>query len=411
MKIDSLLIENVKVALQAVRSHMLRSGLTMLIIAFGITALVGTFASIDAIKQTISENFMLMGANTFSITNRTLVLGNQDKPKRHTYVSYDQAVAFQERFDFPGYTSIHAFASGAARLKSEYGQTNPNISVIGTNEHYLRTSGEELERGRNFSVHDMRNGAQVAVIGSEIAAKLFKKKDPVNQIISIGAARYRVIGVIKSKGASMGFGGDRNCLIPLSTLRQNYYRPNMNFTISFMCSGPEMLDVGVGEATGLFRTIRKLRLDEEDNFAIRKSDNLAEMLISNLRYLSLAATIIAFITLLGASIGLMNIMLVTVTERTREIGVRKAIGANNKAIRQQFLIEAIVITELGGLLGIVFGIVVGNVVSNVSGGSFIIPWLWIIVALIVSMVVGLLSGLFPALKAARLDPIESLRFE
>jgi putative ABC transport system permease protein len=411
MKVNALLIENIKVALQAIRSHMLRSGLTMLIVAFGITALVGIFASIDAIKYTISDNFQLMGANTFSITNRQLVFSDEDRPKRYTHVSYDQALDFQEQFEFPGRTSIHAYASGSARLKSEHAQTNPNISVIGANENYLATSGGNLDKGRNFSNHDMQNGAHVAIIGSEIANKLFPKLDPINKIISVGAARYRVIGVLEAKGASMGFGGDRNCLIPLSTLRHNYYRPRMNFTISFMTEGPEMLDVGVGEAIGTFRTIRKLKLDEEDNFSIRKSDNIAEMLISNLRYLSLAATIIAFITLLGASVGLMNIMLVTVNERTREIGIRKAIGANNKTIRQQFLTEAIAVTVLGGLLGIVFGIIIGNVVSKFTGGGFLIPWLWIFVGLAVSMVVGLVSGLFPAVKASKLDPIESLRFE
>jgi putative ABC transport system permease protein len=216
---------------------------------------------------------------------------------------------------------------------------------------------------------------------------------------------------LKEKGSSMGFGGDKDCYITLSNLRQRFYYSGMNFNISFMTPNQQMLDAGAGEAVGVFRTIRKLKLSDEDNFSINRSDSIAQLLIENLRYVTIAASIIAFITLLGASVGLMNIMLVSVSERTREIGVRKALGATNKVIKNQFLIETIVITELGGLMGIIFGISLGNIVTYFVGGSFVIPWVWILLGLVVSMIVGLISGIFPAIKASRLNPIDALRFE
>jgi putative ABC transport system permease protein len=306
---------------------------------------------------------------------------------------------------------MNAWAFGAATLKYREEKTNPNIAVLGVDNNYLKTSGMEIEKGRDFTTHEMTFGSNSIIIGSEVATNLFKNEDPIGKIISLNANKYRVVGVLKSKGSSMGFGGDRNCLISLSHLRQKYYRPEMNFTINVMVSGQELLEAAVDEAMGMFRVIRKLKPIEEDNFSVTKSDSISQMLIENLKYVTLAAIIIALITLLGASVGLMNIMLVAVSERTNEIGVRKALGATNKTIQNQFLVESVVITELGGLLGIILGISLGNLVSHFTGGAFAIPWLWILISLFVSLAVGLLSGLYPAIKASRLSPIESLRFE
>jgi putative ABC transport system permease protein len=227
----------------------------------------------------------------------------------------------------------------------------------------------------------------------------------------VGATKYKVIGVLKEKGASVGFGGDRNCYISLSQLRQKYYTPNMSFTVNFMAPDPQTLDLAIDEATGIFRIIRKLKTSDENNFYISRSDNLVQQLEENLETLNFGAYIIAFITLLGASVGLMNIMLVSVSERTREIGLRMAVGATPTMIRNQFLIEAIVITEMGCLLGIIMGIALGNLVSSFVGGVFIMPWFWITISFMVSTIVGLVSGLYPAVKASKTDPIESLRFE
>lgn len=410
---NKLLKEDIKEAFKSIQSHVLRAALTMLIVAIGIMSLVGILTALDSIKGSISENFMRMGSNTFSIKNTKAITISKNGHRRvnYTSINYNEAQEFKKRFEFPGIISLEAYATGTATLKNGSNKTNPNISVLGIDENYLITAGYELSDGRNFSNHEMRSGSNTVIIGSEINTTLFKKENAIGKIITIGAARYKVIGVLKSKGSSMGFGGDRNAYISLSNLRQKYYYPNMSFTINFMADNQQLLNQAVDEAIGIFRMVRKLKIGEEDNFSISRSDNIAEQLIENLSFLSIIASIIAFITLLGASIGLMNIMLVSVSERTKEIGLRKALGANNKAIRNQFLVESVVITELGGLIGIILGISLGNLVSIFTEGPFVIPWLWISLAITVSLFVGLLSGLFPAIKASKLDPIESLRFE
>jgi putative ABC transport system permease protein len=252
----------------------------------------------------------------------------------------------------------------------------------------------------------------VVILGSDVVSKLFKSPEQAieNQIL-IGGQKYQVVGVLKSKGSSMGFSGDRSCLVPLSNLRQFVAGKDFSYTINVSADNPAMLDALVGEATGLFSIIRKCRPGEKPNFEIEKSDSLAQMLVENISVVTMAATIIGFITLLSAAIGLMNIMLVSVTERTREIGIRKAIGATSSIIKNQFLIEAIVIGQFGGLLGIVLGILLGNIMSMILDSSFIVPWVWIIFGIILCLVVGLISGIYPASKAARLDPIEALRYE
>ena len=194
-------------------------------------------------------------------------------------------------------------------------------------------------------------------------------------------------------------------------MRQRYSLNNTSYLINVWVNNTTELDAAIGEATGFFRQIRNLRLSEDNNFEIVRSDTFVNMMLENTRLISLAATIIGLITLFGAAIGLMNIMLVSVTERTREIGIRKAIGANKKTIRNQFLAEAIVIGQLGGLLGIILGIAVGNLVAMIVGSKFIIPWIWIFLGVFLCFVVGILSGYFPANRAAELDPIESLRYE
>ena len=409
-----LLTENIKVSLISIRSHLLRTVLTILIIAFGIMALVGILTAIESLKYSINSNFTRMGANTFTIRNREMkiMMGNDSKARRYESITYQEAVKFKESFDFPAYTSISTFATHTATLKFASEKTNPNIGVVGADENYLVTSGSEVEKGRNFTLQEILSGANVVIIGPELVTNLFKnKEDPVEQEVSIGPGKYKVIGVLKSKGSSMGFSGDKNCIVPLINVRQYFSRPNASYTISVLPKDSKQLDAAIDEATGVFRVIRKIPVGEDNNFEIAKSDNLAQMLFENIKYVTLAATIIGFITLLGAAIGLMNIMLVSVTERTREIGIRKAMGATKSIIKNQFLIEAIVICQLGGLFGIIIGIFIGNIISIFVGGTFIVPWIWIISGMLLCLAVGLASGIYPAMKAANLDPIESLRYE
>lgn len=411
----SFIKENIKISLGAIRSQLLRTILTVLIISIGIMALVGILTAIDAMKSSINSNFTSMGANTFSIRNRAMSVRigqNGKRPKPFRNITYDEAVRFTKEYSFPAKASLSTIASFASTIKFESKKTNPNMRVFGGDENYITTSGYELDRGRNFSAQEVLYGNHVALIGKDVVAALFEKKeDPIDKIITVGSGKYKVIGILKAKGNSSGFGGDKITMLPLNNVRQYFPRPNMSFNISVITNSSSQMDAAISEANGIFRTIRKVRIGEEDNFEITKSDNLANMLIGLTGKVTTGATVIAIITLLGAAIGLMNIMLVSVTERTREIGIRKAIGATRKMIRGQFLVEAIVICQLGGLLGILLGIIAGNVFGMMLETGFIMPWLWVLLGVSICFVVGVISGIYPAIKASNLDPIDALRFE
>jgi len=412
MKYGVLLRENMRISLYAVKSNKLRTVLTIFIIAFGIMALVGILTAIDSIKASLENQFTIMGANTFSITNRKLVRTSGREATSNPVISYRQAMEFKDEYVFPSRVSVSYHASGTATVKYESVKTNPNISVVGTDNNYLMTSGYSLNRGRNFSQNEISTNAHVVITGSSLARELFGPEGSgVGEVITIGSGKYKVIGVLEEKGSGFDSGSDKICILPLNNVRQYFARPNMHFLITVLPDDPRMMDIAVSEARGLFRVIRGLRIRDANNFMVETSDNLINLLLENLRYVTLAATIIGLITLFGASVGLMNIMLVSVTERTREIGVRKAIGAKSSMIRQQFLFESVLIGQVGGLIGIILGMLIGNLVSTIMGSSFIIPWVWIGSGVLLCLVVGLLSGFLPAVKASKVDPITSLRYE
>ncbi|MDI1355546.1 MAG: ABC transporter permease [bacterium] len=411
----NFLRENISIAWASIKANRLRAIITMLIISIGITALVGILSAIDAIKNGINSNFTDMGANTFTIRNAdvNIRVGRKGrKAKAYRPITFQEAMRFKQEFKYPVLTSVSTLASFTGRLKFEDKKTNPNIQIFGGDENYILTAGYELEKGRNFSASEITGSTHITLIGKDVERALFgPKTSALDKFIKVGAGRYKIIGVLKSKGNSSGFGGDKICIIPINNARQYFGKPGMSFTINVLTKNTLLLDMILQEARGEFRKIRKVPIITNEDFDIVKSDNLANLLIGNLAKVTMGATIIGLITLLGAAIGLMNIMLVSVTERTREIGLRKAMGATQSIIKNQFLIESVVICVMGGLLGILFGIIIGNMISLALDTGFFIPWFWIIAGVIICVVVGLLSGFIPAKRASKLDPIESLRFE
>jgi putative ABC transport system permease protein len=415
MRKNSIIFENLKISLSAIRTNMLRSILTICIIAIGIWALVGILTALDAIKSSLGNSLALMGANTFSIGSRGMEvhIGDQHKRnKNYSYISYKQAERFKTEFSFPAAVSISVNASQIATVKAGIEKTDPNVPVMGVDENYLQTAGYDILKGRNLTADEIRLNKNYAVIGGELSRKLFKNDaDPLDKIITVGGGKYKVVGVLKDKGSSFGMSNDKIVLLPYTNVRQYFSRPNMNYNINVIPNNPNFMEAAVGEAEGLFRIIRGLAVTDESDFNITQSDSLSRMLIDSMANVSYAATIIGLITLFGAAIGLMNIMLVSVTERTSEIGIRKAIGAKSTSIKQQFLFESILIGQFGGILGIFLGIITGNVLGLALKTSFIIPWIWIFMGVILCLFVGFVSGYFPAVKAAKVDPIISLHYE
>src|SRR6185503_3793067 len=404
MPVKTSLKENVSIALQSIAGNRLRTSLTSLIIAIGIMALVGILTAIEGIKQYTNDAFAGLGANSFTIQNRGsgLNFGNGGHRKVYPSIRYDQADRFKKLFKLPVAVTVNLQVSGTAVAKYGDQKTNPNISVTGSNENYLQTGGYKLAFGRNFSSAELEHGSNVVIIGDEIKKKLFKDDDPINKFIFIGSNQFRVIGVFATKGSSMGFGGDKFCVIPVLKAKQIVATANPSFTITVMASSPAALDATIGEATSLFRNIRGLNVANDDNFEISRSDSIQKELSGQLTGMTVAGFAIGIITLIGAAIGLMNIMLVSVTERTREIGLRKALGATPAVIRKQFLIEAIVICLMGGIGGIILGMAVGNLIAVQISGSFVAPWAWLFFAITLCTLIGLISGFYPAKKAARL---------
>lgn len=377
-------------------------------------ALVGIITSIEALKTKITDEFSRLGTNTFTIYESNSQISGRRRgvqAKKYNPITYRQALAFKEQFDFSSKVSVSANGSFNATVEYKSEKTEPNVKVVGGDENYLDISGYDIGEGRNFSNNDIRMGSNVVILGQDVIKKLFKDySSPVGRTISIGSYRYEVVGVLESKGNTMGFSGDNQVIIPLSTLRKAFSSANY-FTINVFVDDANRLQEASDEAIGLFRVLRKDPPGEPSSVEIRQSNSLAESFIESISLVTVIATAIGFIALLGAGIGLMNIMLVSVKERTREIGVRKATGASSAMIRRQFLYESIVIGQIGGLFGIIFGLIIGNIVAAVIGTGFTVPWLWLLIGVVLCFVVGVASGYYPAKKAAELDPIDALRFE
>lgn len=392
----------------------MRSAITLTIIALGVMALVGILTAIDGIIFSMSSNFSYLGANSFNIQRLNTDMRSHQggrKSQESEQIDYFQATSFKEKFTEQGLVSLSVGCTNNATIKFGSEKTNPTVRVRAIDDNYFKVAGYEIEYGRSFSPQEQESGSAKAIIGMELVKKLFKDKPEYALLksISVNDQKYQVVGVLKSKGASMNEGADRRILIPLVNGRVMY--GDLDYDISVKVDDAVRMEAVISSATGVMRIVRGLKSFEENDFEIRKSDGIIEFLKENTTKLRAAAIAIGLMTLLGAAIGLMNIMLVSVTERTKEIGIIKALGATRRNILIQFLIEAVLICLIGGVLGVALAIPLGNIVTVLMGGPYIIPWAWIILGLVVCTIVGIVAGLYPAVKASALDPVESLRYE
>ncbi len=420
--------DTLSLSYRTVKSNRLRTGITVTIIALGIMALIGIITAIKAMNQSLKENFSILGANAFSIRYKGMNInigGRKSRVKQYKRgekkdktsnvgksITEDQAILFKENYKFPSLVGIQLGGPRQLIAKYENLETTPQVSISGGDESFLTINGYSLQAGRNFSRLDVETGRNVCLLGSDIAKKLFPKKqeNSVDKIIRVGNLPYRVIGLLKAKGASVFMQMDK-LIVTSHTNVKRLPGASASYTINVMVDDVSQLDPAIGEATGTLRAIRRLQVSDSDNFFIDKSDTVAETMISLLGSISGSAGAIGLITLIGAAIGLMNIMLVAVTERTKEVGLIKALGGTRKSIRNQFLFESIIISLLGAVFGIVLGVLVGNLFSMLLGTGFVVPWGWVITGIIICSLVGLAAGLWPAIKASKLDPIVALRYE
>lgn len=409
------LTENIRLALRTIRANILRTILTLSIIMFGITALIGILTATEGIRTKMLTSFSEMGSNTFGIKNEGIIRrsgGPRRKSKvKNPSITLQQTNEFKKNYHFPAVIAVSELANEIAIIKHESAKTNPNVKVFAVDENYLKVSGQIVAEGRNFSKTEIESGSHVILLGKDVVTKIFEPFDTVvGKMVSIGSKKFKVVGVLASKGAS-AVSSDNQAMVPVLNARYSFPDNSVSYIINVMVTNPEELDLAIDEAIGTLRGIRQLRVSDENDFEIAKSERLASEILGRLEDVKMATIIIGILTLIGAGIGLMNIMLVSVNERTREIGISKAIGATKRVIRIQFLTEALVICQIGGVAGIILGVAIGNLLGLFLQTGFIFPYVWVAGGWAFTFIVGLAAGIYPAIKAAELDPVEALRYE
>jgi len=405
--------EALRMALESLRGHKMRSSLTLLGMVIGVFAIIVSVTAVKVIDVYFKEKLQFLGASTFTI-NRTppIQIGKRDRSMRNRpAITYDQMLRLRRSMTLPVTLSTQEnFNLGAVRYGGK--ETEPNVVLIGTDANTLGNYSYELAQGRYFTDEDILYARPVIVLGSVVAEDLFPSITPLGKHVRIDGHKYEVIGILKEKGSFLGFNQDSRVFSPITRLFSLYGQPDRNIGgISIRVHDTQMIQAAMEEATGRMRVIRKVAPGADNNFEITTNDSMQSIFDAFTGTLTMGGALIGLIALLAAGIGIMNIMLVSVTERTREIGIRKSVGARSRDILRQFLFEAFFLCQIGGLIGIFLGALVGNLVAVYFEISAAFPVGWAIGSVVMVTGIALVFGGYPAFKAARLDPIESLRYE
>ncbi len=400
-------------ARSSIRQNKLRSFLTLLGVVIGIFSIIGVMTAINVLQQTVEENMGGLGAGTFQVQKYPNINMGNTRWKYHNRknLDYRDFKRLVERLTIVDYATAEDWNYGKVITHKDK-ETKPNIVVAGVTHNWEFTNNLNIDMGRMISHIDEKNGSHVIVLGYDVVDVLFPTSNPVGQSVKIDGVKYRVIGVAERKGQQFGESQDNRSYIPLTTYFKYYGQASFtSLNYCFTVVDQDQFNEGMQEVINELRIIRGDEFGEENSFETWTNASLIDNFNRMTAAIKIAAAIIASIALLASGIGIMNIMLVTVSERTREIGVRKSLGAKRRDILYQFMIEALILTEMGGLIGIAVGVLGGNIVALLLKISVVFPWDWAIIGIVVCSAIALIFGSYPAYKAASLDPIEALRYE
>ena len=401
-------------AIQSIRQNKLRSSLTLLGIAIGVFSVIGVMTAITTMESSIQSGLNVFGANTFSFQKFPAIHlgghGSWEKYSKRKSITYDQYEKLRERVKTAAYVSANDDAWGK-NIKNGDNQAKRNTALYAGDEWTIRTYNSTIDDGRNITHDDVHYARRVVILGGDALDQLFPFEYALGNSITIDGIKFLVIGTAERKGQSFGQSQDNYVIIPISTYLHHFAHQRTSLVITIESPATELYDKTQDEAIGIMRTIRKVPPGEENDFEVISNVQLLETFSSFTSGVKAFAFVISIIALFVAGIGIMNIMLVSVTERTKEIGIRKAIGANKRDIITQFLAEAVFLSEIGGIVGVILGVVGGNAVAMMMNIPAVIPMVWVVYGLVVCSFIGIGFGIYPAWRAANLDPIESLRFE
>lgn len=407
--------ESIISAFVSIRGNKLRASLTLLGIIIGVFSIIGVMTLLDALQKGIDSGLSQLGSNTFQVQKMPALFvggpGSHRKYRMRKDITLEQGFRIKELATLPKYVGLEDWTSGKTVKYDKY-QTNPNISVGGVTTEFLPANSYLLGDGRFFTEQDIQTNRKITVLGMEVVEKIFPNVNPIGKDVVIDGNTFEVVGILSAKGESLGQSMDNIVLMPVRTMDKIYgARRHRSINITITAPSKEQYDETLEEIIGLMRTVRKVPPGEENDFEIFSNESLVKEANSFTVYFKYGAGVISFISLIAAGIGIMNIMLVTVTERTKEIGIRMAIGAKRNNILTQFLFEAIILCEIGGIVGIILGIGAGNLLGTVLNTPISIPYDWVVIGLLVCSGIGILFGTYPAYKAAKLNPIDALRYE